>query len=97
MVLLFLAIAFGFALALAIRVVIACASLMRYAIGVDLGGTHIKAASVSASGAVLGRASDQTRDGRERAAGAWVPAIRDLVSHLVYESEARAALGTESS
>jgi glucokinase len=56
---------------------------MRYAIGVDLGGTHIKAVCVSESGAVLGRASDQTRDGRGGAAGAWVPAIQDLVSRLV--------------
>jgi glucokinase len=58
---------------------------MRYAIGVDLGGTHIKVASVSETGEVLGRASDSTRDGRDGAAGAWVPTIRALVSRLVAE------------
>jgi glucokinase len=58
---------------------------MRYAIGVDLGGTHIKAASVSETGQVLGRAGDTTRDDREGPAGAWVPTIRGLVARLAAE------------
>ena len=60
---------------------------MRYAIGVDLGGTHIKAASVSETGEVLGRASDATRDARDGAAAAWVPTIRGLVARLAEERE----------
>lgn len=58
---------------------------MRYAVGVDLGGTHIKAASVSEMGEVLGRASGSTRDHPDGAAGAWVPTIRALVSRLAAE------------
>jgi glucokinase len=58
---------------------------MRYAIGVDLGGTHIKAASVSETGEVLGRATDTTRDDRSSAAGAWVPTIRALIERLAAE------------
>jgi glucokinase len=58
---------------------------MRYTIGVDLGGTHIKAASVSETGQVLGRAGDTTGDDREGPAGAWVPTIRGLVARLAAE------------
>jgi len=57
---------------------------MRYAIGIDLGGTHVKAASVADTGAVQGRASEATGD-RDDAAGAWVPTIRGLVARLVDE------------
>ncbi len=53
---------------------------MRYAIGIDLGGTHIKAASVSESGEVLGRAQGETRD--RAAPGAWVSTIRGLRAQL---------------
>jgi len=60
--------------------------VVRYAIGVDLGGTHIKAASVSEAGEVLGRAGDTTRDGG--AAGGWVPTIRALVARLAEERRA---------
>ena len=35
---------------------------MRYAIGVDVGGTHVKAASVSENGVVLDRVDGHTRD-----------------------------------
>ena len=58
--------------------------MTRYAIGVDLGGTHVKAASVSEAGAVLGRASDATGD-REGAAAGWIPTVRGLVARLVEE------------
>jgi glucokinase len=61
----------------------------RYAIGVDLGGTHIKAASVSETGEVLVRASDTTRDGGT--AGTWVPTVRALVARLEEERGARPA------
>ena len=46
---------------------------MRYAIGVDLGGTHIKAASVSDTGEVLGRAGDTTRDAATALPPRWFP------------------------
>ena len=58
--------------------------MTRYAIGVDLGGTHVKAASVSEAGAVLGRATDATGD-REGAAAGWIPTVRGLVVRLVEE------------
>ena len=58
--------------------------MTRYAIGVDLGGTHVKAASVSEAGAVLGRASNATGD-REGAAAGWIPTVRGLVVRLVEE------------
>ena len=54
-----------------------------YAIGIDLGGTHVKAASVSDAGVVLGRLADTTRDGGP--AGSWVPTIRALITRLVDE------------
>ena len=56
---------------------------MRYAIGVDLGGTDIKAAAVSESGEVLGRGADSTRDGG--GAAGWLATIRSLVSRLTAE------------
>jgi glucokinase len=55
----------------------------RYAIGVDLGGTHVKAASVSETGAVLASLTDTTRDGAM--AAPWVATIRALVARLVAE------------
>lgn len=54
----------------------------RYTIGVDLGGTHIKAASVSETGAVTGRATDETRDRDDGQAG-WIHTVRALVDRLV--------------
>ena len=67
---------------------------MRYAIGVDLGGTHGKAASVTETGAVLGRAREETRDAPDVAAGRWVGVIRSLVSRLVRErAEAPSGFG----
>jgi len=56
-----------------------------YAIGIDLGGTHIKAVAVSDRGTVIGQATDSTRDGA--AAGAWVPTIRALVARLTAERD----------
>ena len=53
---------------------------MRYAIGVDLGGTNIKAARVSEDGTVLDRASGRTRDGA--AAATWVRTVGELVTRL---------------
>ena len=49
---------------------------MRYAIGLDLGGTQIKAASVSESGEILDRVTGETRD--RAAPGAWIETIRGL-------------------
>ena len=53
---------------------------MRYVIGIDLGGTHIKAASVSESGDVLDRVTGETRD--HAAPGAWVATIRGLRAQI---------------
>lgn len=53
---------------------------MRYAIGIDLGGTHIKAASVSEAGDVLDRVTGETRD--RAAPGAWTATIRGLRAEL---------------
>ncbi|HYU42059.1 MAG TPA: ROK family protein [Vicinamibacteria bacterium] len=53
---------------------------LRYAIGIDLGGTHIKAASVSESGEILDRATGETRD--RAAPGAWVETIRSLRAQI---------------
>jgi glucokinase len=49
---------------------------VRYAIGIDLGGTNIKAARVSEDGTVLDRASGQTRDGAT--VSTWVTTVRRL-------------------
>jgi len=59
--------------------------VVRYAIGVDLGGTHIKAASVAETGEVTGRASDATRD-RDDGPGTWIHTVRGLVAGLVEDS-----------
>ena len=53
---------------------------MRYAVGVDLGGTNIKAVCVSEAGEVLDQASAPTRDSASQ--GSWVQTIRDLVTRL---------------
>jgi glucokinase len=53
---------------------------VRHAIGIDLGGTNIKAARVSEDGTVLGQASGQTRDGA--VASTWVTTVRELVARL---------------
>jgi len=53
---------------------------VRYAIGIDLGGTHIKAASVSESGEILDRAIGETRD--RAAPGVWVETIRGLRAQI---------------
>jgi glucokinase len=49
-----------------------------YSIGIDFGGTNIKAVAVSAMGQVLGRESRLTRDGHEKADD-WVKAQRELI------------------
>jgi glucokinase len=53
---------------------------LRYAIGIDLGGTHIKAAGVSESGEILERVTSETRD--RAAPGAWVESIRGLRARI---------------
>ena len=53
---------------------------MRYAVGIDLGGTNIKAASVSMDGDVLARADAETRD--TASPGAWIETIRGLCAQL---------------
>jgi glucokinase len=57
---------------------------------VDLGGTRIKAASVSEAGLVLGQASDATRD-TSGTATPWLPSIRGLVARLQEQRGAPAA------
>ena len=52
---------------------------MDYAIGIDLGGTNIKAAAVRPSGEVLAEASAETRDD---AGAAWAAGVRGLVEAL---------------
>ena len=52
---------------------------MRYAIGVDVGGTHVKAASVSENGVVLDRVDGHTRGGET---GAFVAVARALLEDL---------------
>ena len=47
-------------------------------IGIDFGGTNIKAVAVSATGAVLGRESRVTRDGQEKVDD-WVTALAKLI------------------
>jgi len=60
-----------------------------YRIGVDLGGTNIKAVAVDLDGTVLGRARGQSRD--DAAAAAWVETVGALVARLQDERGARAA------
>lgn len=48
-------------------------------VGIDLGGTNIKAVAVNAQGAVLGRETHPTRDGHTRVAD-WADSIRDLIA-----------------
>jgi glucokinase len=52
---------------------------MGYAIGIDLGGTQIKAAAVTEAGEVLDRAEFPTADD---AAVAWAERIREHIAHL---------------
>src|SRR5215207_7252387 len=61
---------------------------MEYAIGIDLGGTNIKAAAVTPSGEVLGQSSAGTRDGE---GAAWAAGVRELIEAL--ESRAGGAAG----
>ena len=49
---------------------------MRYAIGIDLGGTNVKLVAVTEGGEILDRASFETRD---EADGGWAARIRDAV------------------
>ena len=62
---------------------------MRYAIGVDLGGTNIKAASVSETGEVLDHAGAPTQDASSDRP--WVEAIRGLIAQLEQRRGAPAA------
>jgi predicted NBD/HSP70 family sugar kinase/uncharacterized phosphosugar-binding protein len=63
-----------------------------YAIGVDLGGTNIKAAAVDPSGKVLAQDRGATRDGTSSAS--WIETIRELVARLQKETPGRlAAIG----
>jgi len=62
---------------------------VRYAIGVDLGGTNIKAARVSEDGAILDHASGQTRDGA--ATSTWVTTVGELLQRLQPPGGERAA------
>jgi len=62
---------------------------VRYAIGIDLGGTHIKAAAVSESGEILDRVTSETRD--RAAPGAWVESIRGLRARIEASRGAPAA------
>lgn len=52
---------------------------MDYAIGIDLGGTNIKAAAVTPSGEVLWRSSAETRDGE---GAAWAEGVRGQIEAL---------------
>ncbi len=52
---------------------------MDYAIGIDLGGTNIKAAAVRPSGEVLAESSAETRDD---AGAAWAAGVRELIEAL---------------
>ena len=49
---------------------------MDYAIGIDLGGTNIKAAAVTPSGEVLDESSAETRDD---GGTAWAAAVRGRI------------------
>src|SRR5262245_59174226 len=60
----------------------------RYAIGVDLGGTNVKLATVSEQGDVLGQAMIETRD---VPGGDWPQRVRDAVRALEADRGARAA------
>jgi glucokinase len=55
----------------------------RYAIGLDLGGTRIKAACVSETGDVLARVTDATCEGD---AAAWISTLRSLADRLARDA-----------
>jgi len=61
---------------------------MRYAIGIDLGGTNVKLAAVSESGDVLESTSFETRDGDD---AVWKERTREAVRALEGRRGARAA------
>jgi len=52
---------------------------MRYAIGVDLGGTNIKVAVVSEEGEILGRSTSETWDA---SAGSWAETIKQKIKEI---------------
>jgi predicted NBD/HSP70 family sugar kinase/uncharacterized phosphosugar-binding protein len=60
---------------------------MRYAIGIDLGGTNVKLASVSESGDTLEARSFETRDTE----GRWAELIREAVHALESARDSRAS------
>src|SRR5262245_53364783 len=60
---------------------------MRYAIGIDLGGTNVKLCSVSESGDTLEARSFETRDGE----GGWAERVREAVQALESARGSRAS------
>src|SRR5438105_2111064 len=50
-----------------------------YSIGIDLGGTNIKAVAVNVAGEVLGRETRVTREG-PGAESDWLKAVREVIS-----------------
>ena len=58
---------------------------MDYAIGIDLGGTNIKAAAVTPSGEVLEQSSAETRDD---GLGGWAAGVRGRIEALEKLAEA---------
>ncbi len=61
---------------------------MNYAIGIDLGGTNIKAVAVNEAGDVLEQSAADTQDD---ARGAWAACVRDQIKLLEERLGARAA------
>ncbi|HVQ36217.1 MAG TPA: ROK family protein [Pyrinomonadaceae bacterium] len=53
---------------------------MEYAVGIDLGGTNIKAVAVNESGEVLGQSDAETQDDGD--GGAWASRVRDQITTI---------------
>lgn len=64
---------------------------MKYAIGIDLGGTHIKTVAVTASGEVLKKLSRDTKDNNDTISGtsihepAWANEVKEIVDSLAVD------------
>ena len=64
---------------------------MSYLVGIDLGGTHIKAAAFAHDGAVLHRDTQPTRDGHQTSGvPAWADAIRAMIETFATRLDAPA-------
>src|SRR5437762_1728949 len=60
---------------------------MKYAIGIDLGGTNIKAVAISPAGEILERRTSETNDAASTIHD-WSASVRDVVENFAQTQQA---------